>query len=176
MGAYRRLEQIVQTGVFLQTDARRAEGNRLRMLAARIGTGGEVGGDDFTAYFGAIDLHLLQPDLGTVPAGVEDLNKFAVFQMDRGRFAIAKPHEQDKRRQGQRQSEEEPAPEMARLFAFFLHGSLFLQFRRTGRATPGGSSMGRPTQRALWASPYSTHPARNDVEGRLPIIPEVFSL
>ncbi len=67
-------------------------------LPLALCAGGAIGGDDFAANVAAIDLDLLQRDAVAVPAGVEDLDEFAVFQRDVAGFAIAEPHEQHKRR------------------------------------------------------------------------------
>ena len=104
------LSRSCRPAIFFQTDARRAEGDGLRMFAARIGAGGEVGGDDLAANVGAIDLHLLQTDAVAVPAGVEDLDEFAVLQADVVGFAIAEPR---RARQAATESSNEPRKEPA---------------------------------------------------------------
>ena len=73
VGSHGGFEQIVQARVIFKTDARRAEGDGLRMFTAGVGAGGQVGSDDLAANVAAIDLDLLQPDALAVAAGVERL-------------------------------------------------------------------------------------------------------
>ena len=123
-------QQIVQPPVLFETNARRAEGDGLRMFPNDVAAGSTVGRDDFAADVAAVDLDLLQRDAVAVPAGAEDLKEFAVFEGDVPGFPIAEPHQQQKGgRDEQRRSGMSHTPGSARLFAFFLHGRLLLLYR-----------------------------------------------
>ena len=59
------------------------------MLAVDALARGAIGSDDFAANVASVDLDLLQSDAVAMPAGVEDLNEFAVLQWHVARFRAA---------------------------------------------------------------------------------------